>query len=213
MQLASGVDPVPVLEWVTLVGVDPDGMAHLMQLLLSVWVDLYLTSQHMFACLVDLPAEGLPSVAETPHKAFAAWRSICAVPSVDHVTQLGGIYPPDWKTNPCERAKKTAGKDYFDLACRGLTFAPPDCAVWVVEQEADGPLNVFKASKGLSLLLTGREPTPNEALNWLKFAYTADQAGAYVAPASRVLAQSVVVEGEELFLTFMAYLRILYPEV
>ena len=125
MQLASGVDPVPVLEWVTLVGVDPDGMAHLMQLLLSVWVDLYLTSQHMFACLVDLPAEGLPSVAETPHKAFAAWRSICAVPSVDHVTQLGGIYPPDWKTNPCERAKKTAGKDYSDLACRGLTFAPP----------------------------------------------------------------------------------------
>ena len=43
--------------------------------------------------------------------------------------------------------------------------------------------------------------------------YTADRAGAYVAPASTVLAQSAVSEGDELFLVFLSNLRKLYPEV
>ena len=40
-QLASGVDLVPGLERVILVGVNPDGMVHLMHSLLSVRVDFY----------------------------------------------------------------------------------------------------------------------------------------------------------------------------
>ena len=47
----------------------------------------------------------------------------------------------------------------------------------------------------------------------MQFAYTADRAGAYVAPAFTVLAQSAVAEGGDLFLVLLAYLRRLYPEV
>ena len=47
----------------------------------------------------------------------------------------------------------------------------------------------------------------------MQFAYTADQAGDYVAPASTVLAQSAVAEGDELFPALLAHLRRRYPEV
>ena len=50
----------------------------------------------MFACLGELPTKGLPLVAEIPHKAFAALRSIREMPQVDHATHLGGISPSDW---------------------------------------------------------------------------------------------------------------------
>ena len=101
----------------------------------------------------------------------------------------------------------------MDLASQGLTFSPPDCADWLIQREAEGPLNVFKASKGLFPLLTGREPPFEETLDWLQFAYTADRAGAYVAPASTVLVRSAVAEGVELFPALLAHLGRLYPEV
>ena len=78
---------------------------------------------------------------------------------------------------------------------------------WILWREADGPINVFEASTGLSPLLTGREPPLEEALDWLQFAYTADRASAYVAPASMILAQSAVAEGGELFPALLAHLR------
>ena len=117
-QLESGVDPVPGLERVTLVWVEPDRIVYLMHLLLSVWVDIYLTSQCMFACLGKLPAEGLPLVVDIPHEAFAERRSVHAVPRVDHATHLGGISPTDFQTKPCKKAVKTIGTDYTEL--RGL---------------------------------------------------------------------------------------------
>ena len=40
VQLASGVESIPGLEQVTLVGVDLDRMVHLMHLLLYVWVNI-----------------------------------------------------------------------------------------------------------------------------------------------------------------------------
>ena len=69
-QLKSVVEIVPRLEQVTLVRINSDVMLHLMHLVLSVWVDMYSTSRHIFACLGELTAEGLPPVVETPHKAF-----------------------------------------------------------------------------------------------------------------------------------------------
>ena len=60
MQLVSGVYPFPVLERVTLARVNLDGRVYLMHLLFYIWVDLYLTSQHLFACLGELPAKGPP---------------------------------------------------------------------------------------------------------------------------------------------------------
>ena len=62
--IALGEVPAPVLERVTLVGVDEDGRVHLMLSLLSVRVDVYSTECHLFACLGELPAEGLPPVME-----------------------------------------------------------------------------------------------------------------------------------------------------
>ena len=62
-----------------LVGVNLDGRMHLMHSLFSIRVDIYLTSQHLFTCLGDLPAKGLTPVVEIPHKAFAERRSIRAV--------------------------------------------------------------------------------------------------------------------------------------
>ena len=79
-QMALGVDLVPGLEKVTLVGFDLDGMVHLMHSLFSVWVDIYLTSRRLFACLGKLPVERYPPVVEIPHKAFAVRRSVRAVP-------------------------------------------------------------------------------------------------------------------------------------
>ena len=58
--------------------------------------------------------------------------------------------------------------------------------------EESGPINVLYASKVLFTLLIGREPLFEEALVWLQFLYTADQAGVYVAPATTVLTQSAV---------------------
>ena len=108
---------------------------------------------------------------------------------------------------------KTAGTEYADLACRGLTFAPPDCATWLLWKEADGPINIFKASEGLFPLITGQEPTSKEDLNWFQFAYNADLTGAYVAPASTALTQYAVADRDELFLESLAHLRRIYPEV
>ena len=103
-------------------------MVNLIYLLISVRVDIHLTSRRLFACLGELPTKGLPPVADIPHEALAARPCACAIPRVDHVTHLGGISPPNWKTKPCKRAGKRAETYYIDLACRGLTFIPLDCA-------------------------------------------------------------------------------------
>ena len=62
-------------------------------------------------------------------------------------------------------------------------------------------------------MFTGREPPFKEAFDWLQFAYTAERAGYYVAPASTVLSQSEIAEGDELFPSILQQLRRLYTEV
>ena len=96
-ELASEVDLVPSLEQVTMVVIDPDGRVLLMHSLFSVQVNVYLNQRRLFVCLDELPAEGLPPVVEIHVKAFAARRSVRAVPRVDHVTCLGGIFPLNWR--------------------------------------------------------------------------------------------------------------------
>ena len=150
---------------------------------------------------------------EIPVEAFAARCSVRAVPRVDHVTCLGGVSLLDCHMKPCKRAAKSAGTEYVDLACGGLTFVPPDCASWLIWREADRTLNVFKALTGLFSLLTGQEPPFEEAIDWFQFTYTVDRSGAYVVHMSTVLAQSAVVEGDELFPALLAHLRRRYPEV
>ena len=80
-----------------------------------------------------MSAKGLPPVVEIPHKSFAERCYIRAMPQVDHVTHLGGISQTDCKMMPCDSVGKTAGAEYLDLSCRGLNFAPPDCASLFLE--------------------------------------------------------------------------------
>ena len=103
-QISSRVDLVPGLERVTMVGIDPGGRVLLMHSLFSVRVNVYSTQRRIFACLGELPVEGISPVVDIPDEAFAARKSVCAVPRVDHVTRLGGISPLDWQTKPCKRA-------------------------------------------------------------------------------------------------------------
>ena len=100
--------------------------------------------------------------------------------------------------------------DSIQLGINGQ-YIPTDCASWLLRREADRPINVFEALTGLLPLLTGREPPLEESLDWLQFTYTKDRAGAYVAPASTVLVQSAVMEGDELSLAFYRNLWKIYP--
>ena len=153
--LALGEVPVLGMERVTLIGVDTDRRLHLMHSLFSVRVDVYSTECRLFACLGELPVEGLPPVMEILPDFFVAWRSVCAVPRMDYMAHLGRISPHDWQTNPYEHAAKAEGTEHVNLAFRGLAFLPSDCADWIIGREADGPANVFEASTGLPPLLTG----------------------------------------------------------
>ena len=99
--LALGGVPVPGLEKVTLVGVDEDGRVHLMHSLFSVRVNVCSTECRLFACVGELPAEGLPQVTELLPDFFTARRAVRTVPRIDQVAHLGGISPRDWQTKPC----------------------------------------------------------------------------------------------------------------
>ena len=79
-KLLSGVVPVPGLERVTMVRLNPDGRVLLIFSLFSVRVNVYSTQQRLFACLGELPAKGLTPVVEIPIEAFAERRSVRAVP-------------------------------------------------------------------------------------------------------------------------------------
>ena len=63
-----------------MVGLEPDGRVLLMHSLFSFQFNVYSTHRPRFACLVGLPAEGLPLVVDIPVEAFATRRSICAMP-------------------------------------------------------------------------------------------------------------------------------------
>ena len=106
--------------------------------------------------------------------------------------------------------REVGGYRVCGLGFPGVDVRPPGLHVLA---SSDRPLNVFEASVGMFPLLTGQEPTFKKALDWFQFAYTADRAGAYVVPASRVLAQSVVAEGGELFPALLAHLRRQYLEM
>ena len=196
-----------------MVGLYLDVKVLLVHSLFSVQVNVYSTQRRLFAYLGEMPAKGLPTVVEIPVKALSARRSVGPLPRVEHVTHLWGVSALNCQTNPCERAVKSAGTEYVDLAFRGLTFIPLDYAPWLLRRDAYRPLNIIEALTGLFPLLTGREPPFEEAIDLMQFAYTTDLAGAYVAPASTVLAQSAVAEGGELFLALLAHLRRRYPEV
>ena len=68
-----------------------------------------------------------------------------------------------------------------NLACRGLAFFSTGCAVWILGRAEEQDITIAAASQGLLPLMTDQALPFEEALDWLQFAYTADQTGAYVA--------------------------------
>ena len=106
---------------------------------------------------------------------------------------------------PCERVSHK--EDGQSLSCWGLTFLPPDAAAPLFHLEG----SVGEFSKELFPLLAGREPSFEEALEWLQFAFMGDAKGQYAAPAHTNFSFSSPVEGEAQFLPALERLQTLYP--
>ena len=74
----------------------------------------------------------------------------------------------------------------------------------------DSYLTISEDSQMLFPLLAGLVAPSNETIYWIQFAYTADQTGAYLVPASTVLDQSAVLERDPLFPAIWRHLLHIY---
>ena len=86
-----GVDPVPGLDRICLLGFDRDGTVHLLHLLFSFPVELYSLARRLFACKGDLPDKHLPLMMELPAESFVMLRSVRAVTREKKFSHRGGI--------------------------------------------------------------------------------------------------------------------------
>ena len=87
-----------------------------------------------------------------------------------------------------QEGREVGGDIVRGLGFSGVDVCPPGL-LFLASLEVGGwtPQRLRRVD-GSILLLTGREPTFEEALDWFQFAYTVDRASAYVAPESTVLA-------------------------
>ena len=124
--ISYGVDPVPGMECLALLGVNQDGTVHILHSFFDVPVGRYSAERRLLAFSGELPTGGLPPVTELLVASFAVWHAICAVPREGHFVHVVGISPSRCQTTPCERLGKHTDTKY--LVCQGLTFFPPDDA-------------------------------------------------------------------------------------
>ena len=82
-----------------------------------------------------------------------------------------------------------------NLSYQGITFVTLDGASRLLNTSCD----IGEVGQLLFPILVGWVPPFEETLDWLHFVYTADRTGDYMAPASMVLVQSAVLEGDPLF--------------
>ena len=115
----------------------------------------------------------------------AALYLYCSV-SVPHDTP-GGDLPAQLADDAIQEGREDGWFVVPWIGLLGVEFLHPDCESWLLKMEEDRPLNVFSTYKGLLPMMTGRDLPFKEALNWMQFAYTVDQEGAYVVPAYTVL--------------------------
>ena len=93
------------------------------------------------------------------------------------------------------------------MECYGMTFVSLCGASLLLESS----FNIFEAIQILFLLLSSWAPSFEDTLDWLQFVYADYQAGAYVMPASTVLAQFVVSKVDHLFPDIWSHLLSSYP--
>ena len=74
--------------------------------------------------------------------------------------------------------------EFRDLACQGTTFF---CLIGL-------DVNIADASHLLFPLLVSKVPPHDEALEWIRFAYTVGRLGAYVDPGSTEMDFSTLLE-------------------
>ena len=172
---------------------------HIIHSFLSVQVGPYATEQRLLAFRVELPSEGLPPIADIPVAFLAVRRAVSAILREDHMVHVEGIPPSYWQTMPCKRARRK--ENGRDLACRGLTFLPPDAPARLL----GAPRNIAEASQLLFPLLAGRVPPQEEALDWL-------QSGAYVVPGFTDVTFQTPAKGGPLFVPDLQRICTLYPE-
>ena len=103
--LASGADPSPGMERLTLLGVDQDGTVHVLRLFFSVPVRPYGIAIRILSFSGELPMEGLRPMMELPVASFLVRRLVGAVLRDYHIVYIEGIHPLNWQMTPCERAK------------------------------------------------------------------------------------------------------------
>ena len=93
-----GVDPVPGMERIFLLGVDQYGTVYLLHSLFSVPVDLYSKTRRLFACQGDMPGETPPQWWN-----FLQRPSRCAGPCE---LFLGKITPVTWGESTCPTSRQ-----------------------------------------------------------------------------------------------------------
>ena len=81
------------MERLTLIGVDWDGMVHVLHSLFSVPVGRYYTERKLLAFSGELPTEGIPSVTDLSVDSFRVRRAVCAVPREDHLVHVEDTPP------------------------------------------------------------------------------------------------------------------------
>ena len=76
-----------------------------------------------------------------------------------------------------------------------MTFVPLDGVLRLLGQGA----NITETSRLLLLFLSSQASPYEEAPDWIKFTYTGERMGAYVAPASTYLFWYVLADGDLIF--------------
>ena len=74
-----------------LMAIKRDGLVHLLHLLLSALVGVYITASNLFDFTGELPSSGIPPVFEILVEAFALQCYVRTVPREDHKSHLEGF--------------------------------------------------------------------------------------------------------------------------
>ena len=102
-RLTAEAAPVPGLAELMLLGVDREGVSHILYSLFSVLVVPYDPDRRLFGCRRELPTEGIPAITEIPVASFAALRAVSAVSREDHQLHLEVVSPSRMSSSASQR--------------------------------------------------------------------------------------------------------------
>ena len=89
-RLTAEAAPVPEIAELTILGVNRDGVSHILHLLFSIPVGPYHPNRRLFGRRGEIPPEGLPAITKIPVASFGALRAVNAVSRDEHQAHLEG---------------------------------------------------------------------------------------------------------------------------